>query len=1259
MRELPDLAEAQLRSLRSQPLGLGQAGLMALAASVVVWLILLIDLLIPDTGLPAGVVGQGVLMALCVVVSVMAACIIRLERHLAGRTAIVEMLSSVLDGLPIEICLKNVERRYVWFNATWAKRRPEISTKILGRTLPELGLGLSHADAVDAHDSEVFAAGVEIGPRDQVILDERSAIHQVDSVTKFPVRVGGTIRFLATVGIDIKSIREEQRAAEEKRRQLEEVLDAVPVTLQIVDQDMTLQWANKAYCRMLGKTPSEVIGQPLKQVAADRLGVDRAIAANHALLATGQGQVILEQHVDATDWRPERYLQVIKAVISAQAGSGAHILTIGIDVTAQRRAEIEAEAGRRLMEGILRHAPLAIHVKDAELRYRWANQAFSDLVYRPVAGLIGQKREQIVTSDQEAEDIKFTDERDRQVLQTREPVSYITTWPHYGKPNAFMVIKAPIIGTDGQSSHVVTFVADINEREQLRAEAEEARLLLQSVMDALPVMVALKDRDHRYRWVNREFERRWGRLSSEVIGRTMQDCGVAPDFADVVTQSEIEVLQTGIEPAAVIRTTPGEGEEPDIFSVRRMPLRDTHGQISGILSVGVDVTTTSRLARDLKALNEELEDRVAARTRDLDQANTLLHTVIRSSPVPIFTHDAEGRILVWNPAMIRLVDLAEAEVIGQLLPVWAKPGLLALQDIVDETRGGRGLANRAVRLGMGPGLRMDVLVNSAPLHDPDGRLRGGVIVLLDETERKQALEAAQTARNNLIDALEGSQHAIVLYDSEDRVVLFNQHFRTAYGEIGELMRPGVTFEEGYRLAIERGVVLIPEGQSAEEVIATRMARRRSGVVSHHVTRHADGRSFEVWENRARNGGIITIAADITDKLAIEAQLVQAQRMEAVGQLTGGLAHDFNNVLASINLNLDLIRLHQPDMAMVTQLADAAQGAVQIGAALTRRLLAFARQQKLRPEPTDLQALVADLAPLLRSTLGEAVTLSIDTAVPSAIALIDPGQLQTALLNLAANARDAMPEGGQFAITLGEMELVADDPGVAPDLAVALAPGRYVTVAVRDSGCGMAPDVLGRVFEPFFSTKPPSEGSGLGLTMVFGFARQSGGHVRICSEVGRFTEVTLYLPQTSDEVAATLVPDALEAQSHQGELILVVEDDPAVRTAFAQMLGHLGYRSVVAEDGPQALALLEAHAEIAAMVSDVVLPRGMNGFDLAGRARKLRPDLAVLFASGFTDPQRLGEHTLPEGAVLMPKPFGMAELERQLLGCLARRVARGG
>ncbi|RMR83977.1 Two-component hybrid sensor histidine kinase/response regulator [Pseudomonas coronafaciens pv. striafaciens] len=415
--------------------------------------------------------------------------------------------------------------------------------------------------------------------------------------------------------------------------------------------------------------------------------------------------------------------------------------------------------------------------------------------------------------------------------------------------------------------------------------------------------------------------------------------------------------------------------------------------------------------------------------------------------------------------------------------------------------------------------------------------------------------------------------------------------------------------------------------------------------------HVDGSyHWFGWTAAPGNGIIFALGKHLTHekdrikalRIAEEA-LIQSQKMEAVGQLTGGLAHDFNNLLMGITGNMELLlsRIRQERFTELDRYINAALEGSRRAASLTHRLLAFSRRQTLAPKATDIDLLVAGMDELIRRTVGPAIDMQVNASHGLWATLVDPHQLENSLLNLCINAKDAMPDGGKLLIQTGNRHLTA-----ATATRYQLPAGRYVELSVSDTGTGMSNDVMARAFDPFFTTKPLGMGTGLGLSMIYGFARQSGGGVHITSKLGEGSKVCVLLPMHEGEAETVAFDDSplqVPASSTGDETILVVDDEPAVRLLIAELLEDLGYIVLQAERGADALTILQSKAAIDLLITDVGLPGGMNGRQVADAARDVRPDLKILFVTGYAENAVLAHDTLEPGMHVLPKPFAIAEL----------------
>jgi signal transduction histidine kinase/DNA-binding response OmpR family regulator len=472
--------------------------------------------------------------------------------------------------------------------------------------------------------------------------------------------------------------------------------------------------------------------------------------------------------------------------------------------------------------------------------------------------------------------------------------------------------------------------------------------------------------------------------------------------------------------------------------------------------------------------------------------------------------------------------------------------------------------------------------------------------------------------------------------------------RAARGEEVDSVELELRFTDGTRvfLLMQARPIRGPAGIVGALAVATDVSdRKRAEQALVALNEQLEVRVAD--RTRALSEANDRLLTEMAERERIEEALRHSQKMEAVGQLTGGLAHDFNNLLTGITGSLELlqVRIAQGRVNELVRYIGAARGATDRAAALTHRLLAFSRRQTLEPRPVQANRLIADMEELIRRTIGPSIALEVVKGGGLWVTLCDPNQLENALLNLSINARDAMPDGGRLTIETENAYLDARGAQARDVL-----PGQYVGVHVTDTGVGMSPDIIERAFDPFFTTKPLGQGTGLGLSMIYGFVRQSGGQVRIYSEVGRGTSVKLYLPRYHGDAVAPIADTAVPAEvprAHANETVLVVDDEPTVRMLVVEVLTELGYEALEAANGADGLRVLLSDQRIDLLVTDVGLPGGMNGRQLADAARVRRPALKVLFITGYAENAVFGNGVLEPGMQVIPKPFAMEVLANRI------------
>ena len=647
-----------------------------------------------------------------------------------------------------------------------------------------------------------------------------------------------------------------------------------------------------------------------------------------------------------------------------------------------------------------------------------------------------------------------------------------------------------------------------------------------------------------------------------------------------------------------------------------------------------------------------------------DQNGGVYERMLAALPVPLHCMDGSGRLTAANRAWCDMLGYAQHEVLGRSFSEFLPPESRShLVTGIYPSYLVSGSTNRDELLL----IRKDdsfatALVSMTAYRGDKGRLERSVCMVEDISERKIAALATNHSDQRFRAAFAASVHGMTVVSPTGQIEFANEAFKvfldrkdmeTATYGFDELLHKD---DRGQFL---NGLRQLLSGETQTFQLELRYANKDGRVV------HGSTSVALVKNEKGGTEQLIIQVVDVTERKTVNDRLQRAQKMEAVGQLTGGIAHDFNNLLTIISGNLQLLdgKLNADDKS-TKRLEEAAQAARK-GSDLTRQLLAFARKQELEPRDTPVNEMVKGMEGLVARALGENIEIKVDLMPGDPRSLIDPSQLESAILNLSINARDAMPEGGKLTIETQAAYLDRYYAEKHPDVV----PGHYVMVAVSDSGTGMSQELLEKVFQPFFTTKGPGKGSGLGLAMVYGFIKQSGGHISVYSEVGHGTSIKMYLPRRmrpgevdveagpAVAAASTIATDAAPVApvAARRPKILVVEDQEAVRAVACGFLEDFGYEIVEAGDGFQALGVLQEHADIDLMFSDVVMPGGMNGFDLAQAAQSMRPTLKVVHTSGYPKGAMVhqDEPRFKEGFIIM-KPYRREDLQKIIKDALEKQ-----
>ncbi|HEX4613360.1 MAG TPA: PAS domain S-box protein [Urbifossiella sp.] len=1002
----------------------------------------------------------------------------------------------------------------------------------------------------------------------------------------------------------------------EQREWFRVVLASIGDAVVATDARHRVAFLNPAAEALTGWPAAEAAGRPLDEVVHTLDEGTRGRAESPAARVLREGaEVGLANHtLLVARGGAERIIERSAAPIRAADGAIQGVVLAVRDVTSQK----DAEVGRARLAAIIGGTDDAIIAVAPDGAIQSWNPG-AERLYGWAADEVGGRAVAVLVPPDKA------DERAAVMARMRrgEPVPSFETvrLTKEGRRVDVSVTLSPVRGADGAVIGYSKIARDIGPRkraeEALRAQAERLRikgrlLNLSNAMIRDPAgrIATWTDGMARlYGWTREEAE---GRVSHELLRTRFP----AP-------QAEID--------AAVLRDGRWEGEL-------------THTRADGgavtvvsqwVLDRGEDGTATRVL---------EVDHDVTARRRveeDLFREREFLRTVLDNISEGVLACDPAGRLTLSNRAAREIHGSGgplPAEGWWDRFPQYWPDGTRIGYDDLPLVRAVRGNRVRDVEFVVArpDGGRRTVVGNGEPLADPGGNRIGAVLALDDVTDRRRAEEGLRL-RDRVIGA---ASQGILITDPtrpDDPIIYVTPGFERLTGHAAaEVIGRNCRFLQG------------PDTDpTATAALRDAVAAGRAYSVE-LLNYRKDGTPF--WNalsvTPVRDGDRVThfvgVQTDVTDRRRLEDQLRQAQKMEAVGQLAGGVAHDFNNLLTVINgyseLLLETIPADAPDRPAMAAVREAGERA----AGLTSQLLAFSRQSVLDPQVVDPNAVVAETARMLGRLIGEDVTLALALAPRAGRVRVDPGQFGQVLMNLAVNARDAMPTGGRLTIETRDVELDGEFARVIPGIR----PGRYVLTAVTDSGVGMPPEVRTRVFEPFFTTKGPGRGTGLGLATVYGIVKQSGGHVEVYSEVGIGTTFKIYLPAVREDGAA--VPEAEPVRARGGsERVLVVEDQDDVRGLAVVALQAHGYSVLEAADGPAALRFLDPPGvALDLLVTDVVMP-GMSGRQLAEAVRAARPGLPVLFVSGYTDDAVVRHGILQAEVAFLRKPYTPLSLARKV------------
>jgi two-component system, cell cycle sensor histidine kinase and response regulator CckA len=920
--------------------------------------------------------------------------------------------------------------------------------------------------------------------------------------------------------------------------------------------------------------------------------------------------------------RPERFETHLSALgrwlsISVCRTEDGHFAAVFTDIGGRKQAEAVLRASEERVRRLLDNVP------DVVYRYRLTPAVQCEYMSPAVTALTGYTPEEYYADPQLAFRTIHSDDRPlaEAALRGELPIGQfcVARWIHKDGHVVWTEHRPVTVRDDsGRAVHLEGISRDITER----MVAHEQILVRTGALEAAANAVVITDTHGCILWVNSAFSRLTGYSAAEALGRNPRMLSSGTHDLAFYANLWKTIKEGRVWSGEVVnRRKDGTLYTEDMTIT---PVRSEAGDITHFVAIKQDVTAR----HEMEAAQRESEQRFREIAENIQEV--------------FWITDPEQRRMIY-------VSPAYEQIWGRSLASLYEDPVSFVEAIVPEdrervvagfSRYAEGLCDDVYRIVRPDGSQRWIHARGFPVRGDDGAIVRMVGSAKDVTELKEAENRLRLQTETLRTVLDNIPVAVTFFSSSGDLLFANREWERLLGwtsaEAKELDVPAVCFPD-----------------RADQAAVREFMTASAGVWKDFRMRVRDGRVLDAaWANvRLSDGTIVGVGQDMSERRRLEGEYRQAQKMEAIGRLAGGVAHDFNNLLGVITGYSEMAMRHleegEPVRGRMEQVLKAAERA----AGLTRQLLAFSRRQVLEPKVVDLNALVSDLGKMLHRLIGEDVEMTFRPGAGPEPVRVDPGQMEQVVMNLVVNARDAMPRGGTLTLATANVDLdaaLAGTPAPVPS-------GSYTTLTVTDSGHGIDAAHLPQIFEPFFTTKPVGEGTGLGLSTVYGIVKQSGGHITVGSEPGRGTTFRVYLPRVVEGPVNAAARPALEP-SRGNETILLVEDQETLREVLQEMLQDLGYIVLVAPSGAAALHIAEAHpAPIHLLLTDVVMPK-VSGPELATLLRVTRPDSAVIFMSGYTDEVLARQGTAVSGAVLIAKPFTSAALARQIRHVLDRRRA---
>ncbi len=1131
-------------------------------------------------------------------------------------------LRSIVDATPLPLFITDAkDGRVLYANAKTETLTGLPPAELCGRKARDFYANPEERDTL-------FATLEEKGLVNDYQVDIRKITGETITVqlSLHPVIYENDLAIL-TSAINITERLRSEEALRESEERFRSAFKMAPHGIALIDLDGKWLKMNHALCEMIGYDEAELQATDFQALThPDDLETD--LAYYKQALA---GEIATYQIEKRYFHKNGHIVWVLLAVSLVRDSKDAPLYFVAqiYDLTARRQTEEALLESNRRLQGIFDHSPLLVSIRGIDERYRRVSKSYETFYGIKAEDVIGK-----TLVDRYAKNPEFARQakKDNQTLiETGTPQQQsIATRITDGKKHNFLVTKFLLRDAEGAPNEICGIGLDITERQQAEEALFESNRRLEGILNYAPFCVSLKDLEGRYKWINRRYEKLFGVTLEEIAGKTALEVFSGNPALTALSKHTFEADLKSVESSEPLYGKPFRQLLPDgrlrDFQRTKFILRDENDQPTEICSISTDVTESQAMEKALRESEAQLRES-EARFRNISERAPVAISINRIS---------DGTFLYVNPRTNAFYGFGPGELVGkQSLDLYrnSKERTEIMAEILQTGH----ISDREVQLKNADGTPLTAIISYARIafDDEDAVMT----VAQDVSELKKVEMARRESEQRFRAVVEGLPLPLIIARLSDGKILFaNSRVDPALGLPAEKII-GAHAQDFYQNPEERRAII-------ERTI------RDGGIREHELKmKKADGSPITVLLSTHTvtfQGEEAALAGfqDITAFKKAEETFLQATKMDAIGQLAGGIVHDFNNLLGVIIGNLELLEERSPDEA-AHNFARRALGAADRGSALTQRLLAFSRKQALEPKPTNLNRLISGMTELFEHSLAKTIEIQTDPGDDLWPILIDPNQLESVILNLSLNAQDAMPKGGKLMISSKNVTIDAKNFKEAD-----LAHGRYVRLTVRDNGTGIPKENLAHVFDPFFTTKDVGKGSGLGLSVVYGFIRQSNGDVHIESNPGEGTTVNIYLPTTEKTAKSSeaALPMLKELEGN-GETILIVEDDVAMRSLAKRILTNLNYRVLEAKDAPSALRILETASSIDLLFSDVVLPSGMNGIDLARETRQHYPDLKILLTSGYLaelpDRGNLGDL----GAELIKKPYRKHALAKKILDVL--------